>query len=260
MSYRRKIIAGNWKMNKTATEAKTLVAELEEKLDKFDEAEVVICPPYTALQTCQQALDAHAHIILGAQNMHHEASGAFTGEISAGMLRDLFCRYVILGHSERRQYFLETNELVNKKAHAALKAHLKPIICVGETLEERESGKMEKVIVTQIKGSCAGLSEENWDDVVIAYEPVWAIGTGKTATPAQAQEVHALIRSTIGKIASKTVAEKVRIQYGGSVKPDNAQVLLNQPDIDGALVGGASLDAASFVAIIKNACQPSELA
>ncbi len=150
--------------------------------------------------------------------------------------------------------------MVNKKAHVALKVLLKPIICVGETLAERESGKTEKVVTTQVKGSCAGFSDENWDDVVIAYEPVWAIGTGKTATPAQAQEVHALIRSTIEKIASRIVADKIRIQYGGSVKPENARELLNQPDIDGALVGGASLDADSFVAIIKNACQDSEAA
>ncbi|MDD5261447.1 MAG: triose-phosphate isomerase [Methylacidiphilales bacterium] len=260
MAFRRKIIAGNWKMNKTATDAKSLVAELDEKLAKVDEIEVVICPPFTALHTAQETLGSHSHLILGGQNMHQETSGAYTGEISAGMLRDLFCRYVILGHSERRQYFHETDELVNKKAHVALKVLLKPIICVGETLAEREGGKTEKVVTTQVKGSCAGFSDENWDDVVIAYEPVWAIGTGKTATPAQAQEVHALIRSTIEKIASKAVADKIRIQYGGSVKPENARELLNQPDIDGALVGGASLDADSFVAIIKNACQDSEAA
>ena len=255
MAFRKKIIAGNWKMNKTASEAKSLVTDLVEKLEKFDEADVVICPPFTSLHACQETLGSHAHIGLGAQNMHQEASGAYTGEISAGMLREIFCRYVILGHSERRQYFHETDELVNKKAHTALKANLKPIICVGETLAEREAGKTDKVVTTQVKGSCAGFSDANWDDVVIAYEPVWAIGTGKTATPAQAQEVHALIRSTIEKIASKAVADKIRIQYGGSVKPENAKELLNQADIDGALVGGASLDADSFVAIIKNACQ-----
>jgi triosephosphate isomerase len=204
------------------------------------------------LQTAQEELGSHSDIALGAQNMHQAANGAYTGEISAAMLRDLFCRYVILGHSERRQYFGESDALVNEKAKVALKANLRPIICVGETLAEREDGNMEKVVTTQTKGSCAGLSEEDWNNTVIAYEPVWAIGTGKTASPAQAQEVHALIRTTVEEIAGKAVAEKVRIQYGGSVKPDNAKELLNQPDIDGALVGGASLDAASFVAIIKN--------
>jgi triosephosphate isomerase (TIM) len=252
MAIRKKIIAGNWKMNKTATEAKTLVTEIKEKLGKFDQAEVVICPPFTALQVAQEALGSHSDIALGAQNMHQAANGAYTGEISAAMLRDLFCRYVILGHSERRQYFGETNALVNEKAKVALKAKLRPIICVGETLAERENGKMEAVVTTQTKGSCAGLSEEDWNNTVIAYEPVWAIGTGKTASPAQAQEVHALIRKTVEEIAGKGVADKIRIQYGGSVKADNAKELLNQPDIDGALVGGASLEADSFVALIKN--------
>ena len=249
---RKKIIAGNWKMNKTATETKTLVPEINELLGKFDQAEVVICPPFTALQSAQEALGSHSDIALGAQNLHQAANGAYTGEISAAMLRDLFCRYVIVGHSERRQYFGETDALVNEKAKVALKANLRPIICVGETLAEREAGKMETVVVSQTKASCADFSEDDWNNVVIAYEPVWAIGTGKTATPAQAQEVHALIRKTITEIAGKTVADKLRIQYGGSVKPENAQELLNQPDIDGALVGGASLDAESFVAIVKN--------
>jgi len=257
MPARKKIIAGNWKMNKTATETATLVAELLVELEKFDLADVVICPPYTALHACQEALGSHSNIMLGAQNMHQEPFGAYTGEISAAMLRDLFCRYVILGHSERRQYFGETNAIIQKKALAAFKAHLKPIICVGETLSEREGKKMEQVVTTQIRQSCAGFSVENWEDTVIAYEPVWAIGTGKTASPAQAQEVHALIRATVETISSKAVAEKLRIQYGGSVKPENASELLNQHDIDGALVGGASLDAASFVAIIKNSCQAS---
>ncbi|MDR1304345.1 MAG: triose-phosphate isomerase [Verrucomicrobiales bacterium] len=251
---RKKIIAGNWKMNKTATETKVLVPEIKDRLGKFDQAEVVICPPFTALQAAQEALGAHSDIALGAQNLHQAAGGAYTGEISAAMLRDLFCRFVILGHSERRQYCAETDALVNEKARVALKASLRPIICVGETLAEREAGHMAQVVTRQTQGSCAGFAEDDWNNVVIAYEPVWAIGTGKTATPAQAQEVHALIRATVSGFAGKTVADKLRIQYGGSVKPDNAQELLNQPDIDGALVGGASLDAASFVAIIKNAC------
>ncbi|MDR1145317.1 MAG: triose-phosphate isomerase [Verrucomicrobiales bacterium] len=252
---RKKIIAGNWKMNKTATETKVLVPEIKDRLGKFDQAEVVICPPFTALQAAQEALGAHSDIALGAQNLHQAAGGAYTGEISAAMLRDLFCRFVILGHSERRQYCAETDALVNEKARVALKASLRPIICVGETLAEREAGNMAQVVTRQTTGSCAGFAEDDWNNVVIAYEPVWAIGTGKTATPAQAQEVHALIRATVSGFAGKTVADKLRIQYGGSVKPDNAKELLNQPDIDGALVGGASLDAASFVAIIKNACE-----
>jgi triosephosphate isomerase (TIM) len=257
MSIRRKIIAGNWKMNKTATESKTLVTDILEKLGKFDEAEVVICPSFTSLVSAQEALGNRTEIDLGAQNMHFEASGAYTGEVSAAMLKSLFVRYVILGHSERRQFFGETDDQVNKKAKAAITARLRPIICVGETLAEREAGKMAAVVTKQIKASCAGFTEDSWSVSVIAYEPVWAIGTGKTASPEQAQEVHALIRSTIESLGGKSVAEKIRIQYGGSVKPENAQLLLNQPDIDGALVGGASLDAESFVAIIKNACQTS---
>jgi triosephosphate isomerase len=255
MITRRKIIAGNWKMNKTSPEARILVAEILEKLGRFDEAEVVICPPFTSLVACQEALGNRTEIDLGAQNMHHEISGAYTGEISAAMLKSLFVRFVILGHSERRQYFGETDAAVNKKAKAAFTARLRPIICVGETLKEREAGKMSAVITKQVQDSCAGFTEDDWALTVLAYEPVWAIGTGKTASPDQAQEVHALIRATIEKMAGKAISDKLRIQYGGSVKPDNAELLLNQPDIDGALVGGDSLDAESFVDIIKNACK-----
>lgn len=253
MAYeRKKIIAGNWKMNKTTTEARVLVTDIIEKLGKFAKADVVLCPPFTAIAVCHETIGNHTAIALGAQNMHEKASGAYTGEISASMLRDLFVRYVILGHSERRQYFGETDALVNTKALAALQSHLRPIICVGETLDQRESGQTGMIVEKQVRGSCANLSEAQWEDTVIAYEPVWAIGTGKTASPEQAQEVHALIRKVIKDMAGEKVAESVRIQYGGSVKADNAEVLLNQPDIDGALVGGASLDAESFVAIIKN--------
>ena len=194
----------------------------------------------------------HTAIAVGAQNMHEKSSGAFTGEISAPMLRDLFVRYVILGHSERRQYFGETDALVNTKALAALQSHLRPIICVGETLQQREAGQTSAVVEKQVRGSCSGLTDAQWEETVIAYEPVWAIGTGKTASPEQAQDVHALIRKIVREMAGEKVADGVRIQYGGSVKADNADELLNQPDIDGALVGGASLDADSFVAIIKN--------
>lgn len=251
MAYRKKIIAGNWKMNKSATEARLLVASIIEDLANFDQADIVVCPPFTALQACVEALEGTGHIHVGAQNMHQEKSGAFTGEISAAMLRDLYVRYVILGHSERRQYFGETDALINAKARAALASSLKPIICVGETLEERESGKMTDVITRQMRDSFADFTEDQWLETVVAYEPVWAIGTGKTASPAQAQEVHALIRSLIRKAAGETVAAKIRIQYGGSVKADNARELLTQPDIDGALVGGASLESRSFAAIIK---------
>jgi triosephosphate isomerase len=256
MIKRRKIIAGNWKMNKSATEAKHLVADIVDELGTFDQCDIVLCPPYTAIQAVGEALEGITNIQVGAQNVHQEKSGAFTGEISAYMLRDLYCRYVIVGHSERRQIFRENNELINAKAKAALSLNLRPIVCVGETLQEREEGRMKAVVTDQIRHSLAAFSAENWAETVIAYEPVWAIGTGKTASPDQAQEVHALIRKLIHEIAGETVANKIRIQYGGSVKPDNAKELLNQPDIDGALVGGASLEARSFVAIIKNACSP----
>ncbi len=242
-------------MNLTGTEARELVSEIIKNWVKHDKVDVVICPPFTALEACKEVIDQSAEIYLGAQNMHQEKDGAYTGEISALMLQDLWCKFVILGHSERREYFQESDQLVNEKARAALAYSLKPIICVGETLEEREAGKMKTVVVSQIKGSCAGIDSEAWKDVVIAYEPVWAIGTGKTASPEQAQEVHALIRKTVQEMTDEKVAAKLRILYGGSVKPDNAGELLTQPDIDGALVGGASLKAESFCAIIKNACQ-----
>lgn len=242
-------------MNLSATEAKALVTEIIQLWEKHDNVDVVICPPYTALETCKTVIGQSSEIFLGAQDMHQETSGAYTGEISSAMLQDLWCKYVILGHSERREYFKESDQLINAKAKTALAANLKPIICVGETLQEREAGKMESVVVGQVEHSCAGFTEDQWKDVVIAYEPVWAIGTGKTATPEQAQEVHALIRSTISDMADGKIADKLRIQYGGSVKPENAAELLGQADIDGALVGGASLKAHSFIEIIKNACQ-----
>ncbi|GAB4250515.1 MAG: triose-phosphate isomerase [Candidatus Methylacidiphilales bacterium] len=251
---RKKIIAGNWKMNKTASEARQLVADLVEELGTFDQADIVICPPFTAIPACADALENVTNISLGAQNLHQEKYGAFTGEISGAMLRDLFCRYVIVGHSERRQLFGETCAIVNAKAKAAFAFNLRPIICVGETLAERENNQTQAVITAQLRDSFAGFSAEDWAETIIAYEPVWAIGTGKTATPTQAQEIHALIRSLVASKAGEAVANKLRIQYGGSVKPDNAAELLQQPDIDGALVGGASLEARSFVAIIKNAC------
>jgi len=255
MIYRKKIIAGNWKMNKTQSEARVLVADLLRDLGKFDAAEVVVCPPFTALAAVSELLSPVPNLKLGAQNMHEAVSGAFTGEISAAMLRDLYVRYVIIGHSERRQFFHEDNAVVNRKAKAALHAELRPIVCIGETLPEREADKWKKVLEKQLKEGLLGLDEKQLGDVVLAYEPVWAIGTGKTATPAQAEEAHSFIRQVLGENFTQTAAEKMRIQYGGSVKPDNAKELLQQENIDGALVGGASLDARGFVAIVKNACK-----
>jgi triosephosphate isomerase len=254
MIHRKKIIAGNWKMNKTQAEARILVTDLIQEIGRFDEAEIVLCPPFTALSAVSELLNDVTNIRLGAQNMHEAASGAYTGEISAGMLRELYVRYVIIGHSERRQYFHEDNATVNRKTKAALAAELRPIVCVGETLPERESNKWKKILETQLTEGLAGFADKDLADIIIAYEPVWAIGTGKTASPAQAEEAHQWIRKVLGTTFSNAVAEKMRIQYGGSVKAENAKELLSKPDIDGALVGGASLDARGFTAIIKNAC------
>lgn len=249
---RKKIIAGNWKMNKTVAEAETLSAAIKRELDSETKVDVVLCPPFTAIAAVSQEVSG-SQIAVGAQNMHHEASGAYTGEISAEMLREQFCRYVILGHSERRRYFAETDAGVNKKTHAALAAGLKPIVCVGETLEEREADKIEDVITTQINGGLADVDPTDLRNVVIAYEPIWAIGTGKTASPEQAQDVHALIRSLLAKLTDQATADAVRIQYGGSMKPANAAELLGKPDIDGGLIGGAALDPTSFIEIVKAA-------
>lgn len=249
---RTPIVAGNWKMNKTASEAADLVDGLKGLLDGVTGVEVVLCPPFTALQAVRERI-ANTSLDLGAQNMHFAENGAYTGEISGGMLRDLFCHYVILGHSERRQYFGETDVLVNQKAKAAVAAGLKPIVCVGETLEERESDRMKEVVETQVRGSLANLGPNGLAETVIAYEPVWAIGTGKTATSDQAQEVHAFIRGVLADLEDDGIAQAVRIQYGGSMKPGNAAELLAQPDIDGGLIGGAALDAESFAAIVQAA-------
>lgn len=247
---RKPIVAGNWKMNKTATEAAPLaVAVLRETAGA--EAEVVLCPPFTALTAVGSAISGTA-VQLGAQNMHWEKEGALTGEISAAMLCDLGCRYVILGHSERRTLFHETDAEVNRKIKAALAAGLTPIVCVGETLTERETNKTEEVIRRQMIDGLAGLGEMI-GRLVIAYEPVWAIGTGRTATPAQAQDVHAFIRRMLREMAGASIAQSVRIQYGGSVKAANAAELFAQPDIDGGLIGGAALEATSFAAIVKAA-------
>jgi triosephosphate isomerase len=248
---RKLIIAGNWKMNKTVAEALDLVRGLKIELANVKEVDIVVCPPFTALSEVSRAI-LDSNIRLGAQDMSEHNVGAYTGEIAAVMLKEFSTRYVILGHSERRQYHAESDGLISKKAQAVHAASLKPIVCVGETLAEREGGKTEKVLDTQVRGSLAGLSKEQMSETVVAYEPVWAIGTGKTATTQQAQEAHAYIRGVLGKIFDESVARRVRIQYGGSVKPSNARELMSQPDVDGALVGGASLEARSFADIVKN--------
>lgn len=248
---RKLIIAGNWKMNKTVAEALDLVSDLKIELAGVKEVDIVVCPPFTALSEVSKAI-LDSNIRLGAQNMSENNVGAFTGEIAAVMLKEFSTRYVILGHSERRQYQKESDELIAKKAAAVHAANLKPIVCVGETLAEREGNQTEKVLETQVRGSLAGLSKEQAIETVIAYEPVWAIGTGKTATTQQAQDAHAFIRKVLASMFDAEAARKIRIQYGGSVKPNNAKELMSQPDVDGALVGGASLEARSFADIIKN--------
>lgn len=248
---RKKLIAGNWKMNKMTTDAIELANGLKRELYEIEDVEIVLCPPFTALDEISELI-YDSNLKLGAQNIHWEDTGAYTGEVSAPMIKDLGCSFVILGHSERRQYFHETNETVNKKVAAALKHGLTPIVCVGETLKEREAGKTFDVVRDHIHNSLAALSEDDIRKVVIAYEPVWAIGTGKTASPAQAQEVHAYIRQLLQKRYTQELAEEILILYGGSVKPANTRELLTQKDIDGALVGGASLEIKSFSEIVKN--------
>jgi triosephosphate isomerase len=251
---RKKIIAANWKMNMTIQESADFLETFLLELGDESRVDVVIVPPYTALAKVSELLSQVQDVKLGAQNMHWEKPGAYTGEISVHMLRELFVRYVVLGHSERRTLFGETDETVNKKTKAALAATMTPIVCIGETLAERDAGQVEAVLEKQLRGSLAGLDAAQIEDVVLAYEPVWAIGTGRTATPAQAQEAHAFIRQVLATMSSAATAAKVRIQYGGSVKPANTAELMRQPDIDGALVGGASLEARSFAEIIKATC------
>lgn len=267
MSTRRKpIVAGNWKMNLDAAKARSLTEAVAARAGEAGNVDLVLCPPALYATTVAAALGlaagnspsgvvpsgvAPSGVALGGQNAHDKESGAFTGEVAPGMLRDVGSRYCILGHSERRTLFGETDATVNAKVKAVLAAGLTPIVCVGESLEERESGRTEAVVTEQVLGSLAGISADDLAKMVVAYEPVWAIGTGKVATPQQAQDVHALVRSLLARLSSPTVADKVRIQYGGSVKPDNAAELAACPDIDGALVGGASLKADDFLAIAK---------
>ncbi|MCF7816244.1 MAG: triose-phosphate isomerase [Kiritimatiellales bacterium] len=247
---RKKIIAGNWKMNKTVEEAVELANAIKISLADCSEVDVVLCPPFTAIKAVSDVV-SETLINVGSQNMSSEDAGAYTGEISATMLKELFVRYVILGHSERRQYYKENDFWINKKVVKALAKNLRPILCVGEMLADREAGNTEKVVEVQVREGLKDVPASAYTDLVIAYEPVWAIGTGKTATSAQAQEVHAFIRGIVADMVGKDAANAVRIQYGGSMKPDNAKELLSQPDIDGGLIGGAALDAASFIGIVK---------
>ena len=248
---RKLIVAGNWKMNKTVAEALDLVNDIKRELKDVKEVDIIVAPPFTALSEVSKAI-LDSNIRLAAQNMNEHKFGAYTGEIAAGMLKEFSVRYVILGHSERRQYQKESDDLIARKALAAHAASLKPIVCVGETLDERQAGHMESVLLTQVRGSLAGLSKQQMEETVLAYEPVWAIGTGQTATSEQAQEAHAYLRGLLVKLFDETVARRVRIQYGGSVKSSNARELMSLPDVDGALVGGASLEGRSFADIVKN--------
>jgi triosephosphate isomerase len=248
---RRKIIAGNWKLHKRTGESIRLVIELKVRTVYIQHTEIVVCPTFLALSQVKDCLK-ESRIKLGAQNLFWEDEGAYTGEVSGPLLKDAGCEHVIIGHSERRQYFGENDEGINKRLVAALNAGLKPIVCVGETLQEREDGRTFEIVSTQLSGALAGIRPDQLDHLVIAYEPVWAIGTGKNATPEQAQDVHRFIREKISTILTSSLASTIRIQYGGSVKPANANDLLSQTDIDGALVGGASLDAESFSEIIKS--------
>jgi len=247
---RKPFIAGNWKMNTNSATAVALAAGLVKELESVETVDVAVCPPFVYLQSVAAALSA-SNIALGAQDVYFEGNGAFTGEISCEMLKDCSCSYVILGHSERRHVIGETDELINRKLKAAIAGGLMPIFCVGELLEERDAGKTMDVVESQVQKGLEGLCEERIQAVTIAYEPVWAIGTGRTATPEQAQEVHAAIRGLLEKMFDKTIADSLRIQYGGSAKPGNTAELMAQPDVDGLLVGGASLKVDDFAKMVK---------
>src|SRR5438552_2859654 len=250
---RNKNVAANWMTNMPQAESARFVESMLLDLGDITDVEVVIVPPFTAIPKVMEALGKAQNIKVGGQNMYWEKNGPFTGEISAALLRDLFVHYVVLGHSERRTLFGETDEIVNRKVRAAHAAGLRPIVCIGETLEQRDRGNVEKILSIQLRGSLAGLTPKELQETVIAYEPVWAIGTGRNATPQQAQEAHAFIRHILREMSDDSTADRIRIQYGGSVKPENARELMTQPDIDGALVGGASIDPRSFAQIIKAA-------
>ncbi len=248
------IVGGNWKMNKTVPEAQALARQLCDRLSDVNFADIFICPPFVDIYSLSIILrEKESKIILGAQNMHYEAKGAFTGEISADMIKSAGGKIVVLGHSERRHIFNENDEYINRKVRAALDAGLLPLLCIGELLEEREAGKTEEVIRTQLKGSLDGIKIEDPSKILIAYEPVWAIGTGVTATPEQAQDAQKFVRKILAEMFDENIANEIRILYGGSVKPANAASLIVQPDVDGLFVGGASLDAESFEKIVRDA-------
>lgn len=249
---RKPVVAGNWKMNLLIDDAVELVNELKPRIEANDNVQVIVCPVFTALAPVAEALSGSA-IAMGAQNCYSKESGAYTGEVSPRMLMDAGCTWTIVGHSERRQYFNESDEFLNEKLCFALASGLNAIFCIGESLEERQTGKMKDVLSRQVSLGLQNLDRGSFDRVVMAYEPVWAIGTGLNATPEQAQEAHAFVRGLIANQYDETIAKAMRIQYGGSVKPDNAEGLMSQPDVDGALVGGASLNAQSFAAIVKSA-------
>ena len=254
---RKKLVAGNFKMNMTSSEVAPYLEVFRQETEKLNDVDIVLIPPFTAIAKASEILGGAQKIRLGAQNMSPEAKGAYTGEISAPMLRDLFVRYVLVGHSERRRLFGETDELVRRKLVTALASELRPILGVGETLEERQAGQEKAILEGQLRGALEGLTPDQISEVIVAYEPVWAIGTGLTATPEQAQEAHLFIRDYLGKLAGTSLANKARILYGGSVTPANAKELMSQPDIDGALVGGASLDPRGFAEIVA-AATPEE--
>jgi triosephosphate isomerase len=249
---RKYLIAGNWKMNKTATEAVDLINEINASVGSQTSVQVCVCPPFTSLAKISELVD-QTEVLLGAQNMSPHQSGAYTGEISAEMLRDLYVNFVILGHSERRQYYGETNQSVNEKVLAAVENNLKPIYCIGETLEEREAGQTMEVVRSQVREGLENFPANSIESLVLAYEPVWAIGTGKTATDEMAQEVHADIRQVLVDMFGEVAGASVRILYGGSMKPENAAGLLSQPDVDGGLIGGASLTSRTFTGIVNAA-------
>jgi len=250
---RKKILAANWKMNLTHSEAESYLETFLSEIGQVNDVEIVIVPPFTAIPALVSASEKVAFLRIGAQNMHWEKNGAFTGEVSATMLRALYVKYVIVGHSERRTLFGETDEVVNRKVRAALEAGLRPILCVGESLHERDSGQVEEVLRRQLHKGLENVVEKDLPEIVVAYEPCWAIGTGRTATPAEAEQSHAFIRADLSELFGATTADRVRIQYGGSVKPENAEDLMRQKNIDGALIGGASLDPRSFARIIWRA-------
>ena len=249
---RKYLIAGNWKMNKTVSDTVDLIGEINSMVGNETSVQVCICPPFTSLSKASESVE-QSQLLLGAQDMNAAASGAYTGEISAEMLRALYVSFVILGHSERRQYYGETNQIVNKKILTAIENNLKPIYCIGETLEEREAGQTMEVVRSQVREGLENFPANSIESLVLAYEPVWAIGTGRTASPDQAQEAHAFSRSVLQDMFGEAISQSIRIQYGGSVKPANTQELMSQEDVDGALVGGASLEAESFSEICKNA-------